>query len=140
MRSGKFELGASANGLAWLHCSLGGSRVMQSQSENEESAGVIRWRPHRPIFGWLSIGMVFGAAVVAVLSVLIPMYGSHGEDGLAFIAVGWGLGGVMCIASVVISLIDLARRETPRWPAIVGLTLSALPALGGVYLLCGAPW
>jgi len=44
------------------------------------------------------------------------------------------------MANVAIAAIGLARRENPRWPALTGLLLSILPALGEIYLLCGAPW
>jgi hypothetical protein len=113
---------------------------MNMQSEKQEWQGVIRWRPRQPIFGRLSLWVLAAAAVIAVISFLIPMFGSYGESGMGFIVLGWGLGGIMCIGNVVVALIGLARRENPRWPAVTGLVLSLLPALGGVYLLCGAPW
>lgn len=44
------------------------------------------------------------------------------------------------MGNIVLAFIALSRHENPRWPAITGLALSVLPALGEVYLLCGAPW
>jgi hypothetical protein len=69
-----------------------------------------------------------------------PNARSYGEGGMAILVVGLFIGGIACIGSLVLALIGLARRENPRWPAITGLALSLLPAAGGVYLLCGAPW
>jgi hypothetical protein len=54
---------------------------------------------------------------------------------LGSIALGLYLGGTMCIVNVGIALTGLARKETPRWPAITGLILSLPPALGSVHLL-----
>jgi len=113
---------------------------MDTQPEKQEWRGVVRWRPQEPIFGRLSLWVLGAAAAIAVISFLIPMLGSYGESGMAFVVVGLYAGGVLCMANVLIALIGLARRENPRWPAITGLVLSVLPALGGVYLLCGAPW
>ncbi|SRR6266566_487055 len=113
---------------------------MQTQPEKQKWQGVTRWRPHQPVFGRLSLWVLGAAAVIVVVSFLIPMLESYGESGMGFIVLGLGLGGIMCIANVVIALIGLARRESPRWPAVTGFVLSVLPALGGVYLLCGAPW
>ena len=49
-------------------------------------------------------------------------------------------GSYLCILNVLIAFIGIGTGERPRWPAITGLALSFLPALGGIYLLCGAPW
>jgi hypothetical protein len=108
---------------------------MSTQPQKQEWQSVIRWRLHQPLFGRLSLWVLAAAAVIAVISV--PIARSHPEDGLAIIGFGFWLGGIMCIVNIVISLIGLARRESPRWPAITGLSLSVLPALGLVYLLCG---
>jgi len=113
---------------------------MSTQPQKQEWEGVIRWRPHQPVFGRLSLWVLAVAAIIAVISFLIPMFGSYGESGMGFIVLGWGFGGIMCITNVLIALIGLARRESPRWPAITGLALSVFPELGGVYLLRGAPW
>jgi hypothetical protein len=113
---------------------------MNAQPEKQEWQGIMHWRPHQPVFGRFSLWVLGAAAAITVVSFLIPLLGSYGESGMGFIVLGLGLGGIMCIANVVIALIGLARRESPRWPAIIGLVLSVLPALGGVYLLCGAPW
>lgn len=107
---------------------------MSTQSQKQEWQGLIRWRPHQPVFGWLSLWVLAAAAVLVVISFLIPMFGSYGESGMGFIVLGWGLGGIMCITNVLIALIGLARRESPRWPSITVLLLNVLPALGGVYL------
>jgi hypothetical protein len=109
---------------------IGNTVVARFESPATKSAGL------RPVIfvGARSSGSDRGRSFV------IPMVGFFGADGLAFIVVGLYIGGIMCIANVLIALIGLARRENPRWPAITGLALSVLPALGGVYLLCGAPW
>ena len=38
------------------------------------------------------------------------------------------------ILSVALAIIGVARHERPRWPAIIGLVLSVLPAVGGIGL------
>ncbi len=113
---------------------------MHTQPDNQEWQGIIRWRPQQPVFGHFSLWLLGAAAVITAVLVAIPFFGSYGERGMGFIVLGLGLGGILCIASFVVALIGLARRESPRWPAVTGLVLSVLPALGGVYLLCGAPW
>ena len=100
----------------------------------------MRWRPQEPIFGRLSLWVLGAAAAIAVISFLITMLGDYGERGMLFLGLGLYAGSVLCIANVLIALTGLARRENPRWPAITGLVLSVFPALGGVYLFCGAPW
>jgi hypothetical protein len=79
------------------------------------------------------------AAAIALIS-LIPAFRAGGEEGMAFFVVGLHLGGILCMANIVLAFIALSRHENPRWPAVTGLALSVLPALGEVYLLCGAPW
>lgn len=112
---------------------------MHMEPESEQWPGVIRWRPHQPIFGRLSVRMPFVAAAVVLIS-LIPTFAADGEEGMAFLVVGLHLGGILCMGNIVLAFIALSRHENPRWPAITGLALSVLPALGEVYLLCGAPW
>ena len=113
---------------------------MHTAPEKQTWPGVIRWRPYQPIFGRLSL-WVFGFAVaISLFFMLIPFLGSYGERGFGYFVWGIILGCFASIASAVIALIGLARRENPRWPAATGLALSVLPALGAVYILCGAPW
>ena len=109
------------------------------ESESEQWAGVIRWRPHQPIFGRLSLRMPFVAAALVLVS-LMPALARGGEEGMAFLIVGLHLGGILCMANIVLAFIAFSRHENPRWPAVTGLAMSVLPALGEVYLLCGAPW
>src|SRR4051812_11798544 len=113
---------------------------MQVEPEKQEWRGIMRWRPQEPVFGRLSLWGLGVAAVIAAISFLIPMLGSYGEGGMAILIVGLFIGGIASIGSLVLAVIGLARRENPRWPAITGLLVSLVPALGGVYLLCGAPW
>src|SRR3954464_77752 len=113
---------------------------MQLQPKEQEWRGIMRWRPQQRVFGRMSLWVLGVAAVITTICFLIPMLGSYGEPGLAILIVGLFIGGIACIGSLVLAIIGLARRENPRCPAITGLALSLLPALGGVYLLCGAPW
>ena len=112
---------------------------MHMEPQSEQWPGVIRWRPHQPIFGRLSLRMPFVAAAVVMIS-SIPAFAADGEEGMAFFVVGLHLGGIVCMANIVLAFIAFSRHENPRWPAVTGLALSVLPALGEVYLLCGAPW
>ena len=109
------------------------------ESESEQWPGLIRWRPHQPILGRLSLRMPFVAAAIALIS-LIPALGADGEEGMAFFIVGLHFGGILCMANIALAFVALSRHENPRWPAVTGLALSVLPAIGEVYLLCGAPW
>src|SRR4051794_28459928 len=109
---------------------------MHTQPEKQEWQGIMRWRPHQPIFGRLSL-WVFGFAVfISLLFMLVPFFGSFGERGFGFFVLGIIIGCFACVANVLIALIGLARRESPRWLAVTGLALSVLPALGAVYILC----
>ncbi len=92
------------------------------------------------VFGRLSLLMLGAAAAVAVVPFLITISGTFGEIGMGFTVLGIALGGFLCIASFMTAMIGLTRRESPRWPAITGLVLSILPALGGVCLLCRVHW
>ena len=99
----------------------------------------------RLLFGFLSLWGLASAAGFVLLSFIVPMAAPSmlvpfEVDGMASLIVGLYAGGIISIASLLSAIIGLARRERPRWPAILGLGLSLLPALGGVYLLCGAPW
>ena len=113
---------------------------MHTQSEKQEWQGVVRWRPQQPIFGRLSLWGLCAAGIIAVLSLLMPMFWSYDESSLGIIVLGLGLAGILCIASFMAALLGVLRDENPRWPAVTGFVLSLLPAFGGVYLLCGAPW
>lgn len=113
---------------------------MHTEAEKQEWQGIIRWRPRQPVFGRLSLWVFCFAAAVSSAFMLIPFVGSFGESGFGYFALGISTGCFVCAANVGIALIGLARRESPRWPAVAGLALSALPSLGAVYLICGAPW
>lgn len=87
-----------------------------------------------PSFRWISLGN--GMAAMAALSALswIPAFlsRSHGLDQLQityFLALGWGLGGVLG-AVVFGSWTSSARRRDPRWPLLIVAGLCALFALG----------
>jgi len=88
------------------------------------------------------------ALAAAAAVVVLPVSMAVSLEFLGVIAVirigsfiiGLYAGGIMSIASFLIAFIGLVRGESPRWPAVTGLALSVLPALGGIYLLCGAPW
>jgi len=113
---------------------------MNTQPEKEEWRGVIRWRPQQPIFGRLSLWAFGFVVAISSLVMLIVLLGSFGERGFGYFVLGITIACIACAANVVIALIGFARRESPRWPAVTGLALSVLPALGAVYILCGAPW
>jgi len=113
---------------------------MHREPKQQEWRGIMRWRQREPVFGRMSLWVLGIAAVVATVGFSIPMLGSYGEPGMAILVIGLFIGGIASISGLVLAPIGLARHENPRWPAITGLLLSLLPALGGVYLLCGAPW
>jgi len=84
--------------------------------------------------------VLVAAAVITSLLVLVVFVAPSSEEScmgnLGYMALGLYLGGAMCLVNVGIALTALARKETPRRPAITGLILSVPPALGGVHLVC----
>jgi len=106
---------------------------MQAGPENKE-LDILRWRAQEPIFGRVSLWVLAAAAAINVMSFLGP------TGSIRSFIVALYIGGLMCMLNVGIAIVGLARRESPRWPAISGLVLSVPPALGCIYLLCGAPW
>ena len=113
--------------------------------QKEEWQGIAHWRANQPIFGRLSLWVLAAAALIASLLVLLAfiMPNSNGDcmGNLGYIALGVYLGGAMCVVNVGIALTGLARKETPRRPAISGLILSVPPAIGGVHLVFdGGGW
>jgi len=113
---------------------------MHTEAEEQEWRGIIRWRPHQPVLGRFSLRVFCFAAVVTLGSCSFPFIGSFGERGFGYFVLGICASCFLCLANVGIAVMGLVRRESPRWPAITGLALSALPALGAVYILCGASW
>ena len=95
---------------------------------------------HRFVFGQISLLVLCAAAGLVVYFPLTVPADYTGERGLGYALSGLYYGSFLCIVDVPIALVGLIRREHPRWPATLGLALSILPALGGVYLLCGAAW
>lgn len=85
------------------------------------------------MFGGISLAMFCAGAVVAFVMGQAGS-GLSGEDGLGAV-VGAGFlfvgGSVLATLSGVVSL---WRREIPRWPAVTGLALSAIPV--AYALLC----
>jgi hypothetical protein len=112
---------------------LNGHDFMKAGPENKE-LDILRWREREPIFGRVSLWMLGAAAAIIVWAI----FGPRGT--MRSLVVALYVGGLMCMANVGIATVGLARRENPRWPAVTGLLLSLLPAIGGIYLLCGAPW
>ena len=98
----------------------------------------------RPICGRLSLWALAAAAAVVVLpvsmAVSLEFLGVIAVIRIGSFITGLYAGGIMSIASFVIGLIGLIRRESPRWPAVTGFLLSVIPAFGGICLLCRAPW
>ena len=95
-------------------------------------------KPRKAIFGVLSL-LVLGAAVFAFIRISRVPPGVHGEGAFGGFVVAVMISCYISIPSLFLAVIGLMRGERPRWPAIVGTTLSAFPALGGVYIACGAP-
>jgi len=80
--------------------------------------------------------VLFCAAVFAIF--FFPMsasaFGLTGERAIGHSLLGLVVAANLCILAVICSSAALIRRESPRWPAIVGLALSVLPALAGIYM------
>jgi hypothetical protein len=91
-------------------------------------------------FGKISLALLpVAAGLVVYFPLTIPAEIS-GETAFGYALQGLYYGSFLCILNVLIAFVGIATGERPRWPAITGLSLSFLPALGGIYLLCGAPW
>jgi hypothetical protein len=89
----------------------------------------------KAVFGSLSL-LVFIGDFAALLYFVLTNDLSYGGGEAAFRYV---LGCVfyacsVSILSVVLAIIGVGRHECPRWPAIIGLVLSTLPAAGGICL------
>src|SRR5262245_53307359 len=92
---------------------------------------------HAPILGGLSILAFFGALAFGYFSPMSPYPGAEVAMGDLVRSITRFCYG--SIAVVIIAVLGLVRHERPRWLAIVGLCLGALPAIGGVYIAMGAP-
>ena len=75
----------------------------------------------RPACGYASLWLLAAATVIVVVSFISPV-GFFGESGIAIIITGLYGGGILSIASVLLAVIGLARRERPRWPALEDFT------------------
>lgn len=108
---------------------------MSPDAISEEPAKQAR----KAIFGSLSL-LVFCGAVFVILffGLTDPPSGYSGEQALGRLLRGLVLGCNACVLSVAYAITGLIRRERPRWPAITGLALGLLPALGGLYIDCGS--
>jgi hypothetical protein len=91
-------------------------------------------RRRRPVLGILSLA---GFTVSAVAAVFIFASGMGKPD---FQPLGYVLGAVIVgaagsLISWLTAAVGLMRRESPRWPAIVGFVLSFGPAMGAVFII-----
>jgi hypothetical protein len=105
---------------------------MESTPENTQKP--------KTTFGKISLALLPVAAGLVVYFPLTIPAGLTGERAGGYALQGLYYGSFLCILNVLIAFVGIATHERPRWPAITGLALSFLPALGGIYLLCGAPW
>jgi ABC-type tungstate transport system substrate-binding protein len=114
--------------------------IMESAPEERTPAGSLRSHPNRAIYGPISLYLFVGAVAVALFFMLTASSSGYtGATGFGYFIAGIVIGCFACVLSVVFAFIGLIRREYPRWPAITGLILSLIPALGALYILCGAP-
>jgi hypothetical protein len=90
----------------------------------------------KAVFGWLSLFMSAGL-VVGGLFVLLGVIGHRGEsNGMDDVLYGVMILGCTGIPAFILSRIGVARRETPRWPAIVSLVMSLVSlALVAIFFL-----
>jgi hypothetical protein len=91
-------------------------------------------RRPRPILGILSLA---GFAVSATAAGFIFAAGTGKPD---FQPLGYVLGAIIVgaaggLSSWLAASIGIMRKESPRWPAIVGFVLSFGPAMGAVFII-----
>lgn len=96
-------------------------------------------KPRDPICGVLSLLVFCGSVFVFFRIIGEEPPGVHGEHALGYLVAAVMISCYISIPSLLLGVIGLLRAERPIWPAITGTALSALPALGGVYIACGAP-
>ena len=78
-------------------------------------------------------------ADVLLTGVFLGASHGGGEQGFGYFTACVSYFCIGCILGVLFAVASLVRRERPRWLAIIGLSLSSLPALGALYILAGAP-
>jgi hypothetical protein len=83
--------------------------------------------------------MAFVGAIVIGTSITLSVASRGGFEALGAIG-GIGIGFIACIVSLVLAGISLARRESPRWPGVLGFVLSFFPAIFGAWVLCQVVW
>lgn len=88
----------------------------------------------RPILGMLSLFAFCGAATIGIFMTM--SIASHTKEMASLGAIaGIGLGCMVSVLSLTLAAIGIAREETPRWPALLGMALSLLPAGIGIWML-----
>jgi len=61
---------------------------MHTQPEKQVWQGIIRWRPHQPIFGRLSLRVFVLAGAVCLVFMLILFFGFFGVRSLGYFVLG----------------------------------------------------
>jgi hypothetical protein len=101
---------------------------------------VLAWlREHRnaPILGGLSLFALLADMLIS--GIFLGANPGSGEQSFWYFTACLSYFCIACLVSMLLGIASLVRRERPRWLAIIGLCLTTLPALGGLYILAGAP-
>ena len=126
---------------SFTHCGECGTPfVFAVRAEPEQIGCTHPSTPPKATFGSLSLVVFCGALLVMLYFPLtVSVRGYTGERAFGYALTGIFFGCIGCIPNLALAIIGITRQERPRWPAVTALLLSVLPALGGIYLLCGAP-
>jgi hypothetical protein len=87
-----------------------------------------RQTPRKPAFGPLSLAL-FG------FGICVSLFGPRrrGEAlGIGDALTSLVSGSVLCLLGLVSAAVGLSKRETPLWPAMLGLCLCLVPAVLGL--------
>ena len=115
--------------------------TMDPTSQNHTQAGSLRRQTQKAILGPRAL-LVFGGAVLLIILIMqiSHLFPLGYPGGLIYVFFSIMIGGLASILSAVLGVVGLRRHEHPRWPAVMALALSLLPALGSILIVILPLW
>src|SRR5262249_44639674 len=111
---------------------------MSYQQQSTAAHDAVR-RP-RAVLGPLSLWICAAITAIAVLFWIIPTGNLGCSKGMGYLFLAIFTPCALSIPNSCLAVAGLVRRERPRWPAVIGFSLSIGPALAGIYILSEIQW